>query len=168
MSFALASDQFKLLSGKFPHNSDSSSIASERSLYHHTWKWFGLSLSFPKAKLIIMKSPLPPIFKNEICHSDSKSYKVSSNLRKRHLAESIFLHQPISCLCRICYTDSIGVQEDQYPPNIAVKVNQSYCHVPVCDYPSKNDINNSPFSLWIQTVEIYIQKLLHHWANMYT
>lgn len=32
---------------------------------------------------------------------------------------------------RICYTDSIGVQEDQYPPNIAVKVNQSYCHVPV-------------------------------------
>lgn len=34
-------------------------------------------------------------------------------------------------LYRICYTDSIGVQEDQYPPNIAVKVNQSYCHVPV-------------------------------------
>lgn len=33
--------------------------------------------------------------------------------------------------CRICYTDTIGVQEDQYPPNIAVKVNQSYCHVPV-------------------------------------
>lgn len=32
---------------------------------------------------------------------------------------------------RICYSDSIGVQEDQYPPNIAVKVNQSYCHVPV-------------------------------------
>ncbi|KAG7269509.1 hypothetical protein CRUP_014751 [Coryphaenoides rupestris] len=36
---------------------------------------------------------------------------------------------------RICYTDSIGVQEDQYPPNIAVKVNQSYCHVPGY-YPS--------------------------------
>uniref|UniRef100_A0A8C7RJ52 RING-type E3 ubiquitin transferase n=1 Tax=Oncorhynchus mykiss TaxID=8022 RepID=A0A8C7RJ52_ONCMY len=35
----------------------------------------------------------------------------------------------------ICYTDSIGVQEDQYPPNIAVKVNQSYCHVPGY-YPS--------------------------------
>lgn len=34
-------------------------------------------------------------------------------------------------LFRICYSDSIGVQEDQYPPNIAVKVNQSYCHVPV-------------------------------------
>lgn len=32
---------------------------------------------------------------------------------------------------RICYTDAVGVQEDQYPPNIAVKVNQSYCHVPV-------------------------------------
>jgi hypothetical protein len=37
----------------------------------------------------------------------------------------------ITMLYRICYTDSIGVQEDQYPPNIAVKVNQSYCHVPV-------------------------------------
>lgn len=37
----------------------------------------------------------------------------------------------ITLCCRICYTDSIGVQEDQYPPNIAVKVNQSYCHVPV-------------------------------------
>uniref|UniRef100_A0A4W6CLS5 Protein inhibitor of activated STAT, 4a n=1 Tax=Lates calcarifer TaxID=8187 RepID=A0A4W6CLS5_LATCA len=29
----------------------------------------------------------------------------------------------------------LGVQEDQYPPNIAVKVNQSYCHVPGY-YPS--------------------------------
>ena len=38
----------------------------------------------------------------------------------------------VSCsISRICYTDSIGAQEDQYPPNIAVKVNQSYCHVPV-------------------------------------
>lgn len=36
---------------------------------------------------------------------------------------------PLSC--RICYSDPIVVQEDQYPPNIAVKVNQSYCHVPV-------------------------------------
>ncbi|KAK1897046.1 E3 SUMO-protein ligase PIAS4-A [Dissostichus eleginoides] len=36
----------------------------------------------------------------------------------------------IQVVLRICYTDSIGVQEDQYPPNIAVKVNQSYCHVP--------------------------------------
>ncbi|CAB1444311.1 unnamed protein product [Pleuronectes platessa] len=41
----------------------------------------------------------------------------------------------IQVVLRICYTDSIGVQEDQYPPNIAVKVNQSYCHVPGY-YPS--------------------------------
>uniref|UniRef100_A0A8C6P8V6 Protein inhibitor of activated STAT, 4a n=1 Tax=Nothobranchius furzeri TaxID=105023 RepID=A0A8C6P8V6_NOTFU len=41
----------------------------------------------------------------------------------------------IFSLYRICYSDSIGVQEDQYPPNIAVKVNQSYCHVPGY-YPS--------------------------------
>lgn len=32
---------------------------------------------------------------------------------------------------RICYSDTSTVQEDQYPPNIAVKVNQFYCHVPV-------------------------------------
>ncbi|KAM7410160.1 hypothetical protein PAMA_001553 [Pampus argenteus] len=41
----------------------------------------------------------------------------------------------IQVVLRICYTDSVGVQEDQYPPNIAVKVNQSYCHVPGY-YPS--------------------------------
>ncbi|KAE8294302.1 hypothetical protein D5F01_LYC07254 [Larimichthys crocea] len=41
----------------------------------------------------------------------------------------------IQVVLRLCYTDSIGVQEDQYPPNIAVKVNQSYCHVPGY-YPS--------------------------------
>ncbi|CAN9500540.1 unnamed protein product [Ophioblennius macclurei] len=41
----------------------------------------------------------------------------------------------IQVVLRICYTDSTGVQEDQYPPNIAVKVNQSYCHVPGY-YPS--------------------------------
>lgn len=48
------------------------------------------------------------------------------------MSERHFLHAhlPFSSP-RICYTDSIGVQEDQYPPNIAVKVNQSYCHVPV-------------------------------------
>jgi len=34
-------------------------------------------------------------------------------------------------LCRICYTDTSSPQEDQYPPNIAVKVNHSYCSVPV-------------------------------------
>ncbi|KAI1891684.1 hypothetical protein AGOR_G00146310 [Albula goreensis] len=41
----------------------------------------------------------------------------------------------VQVVLRICYTDTIGVQEDQYPPNIAVKVNQSYCHVPGY-YPS--------------------------------
>nr|XP_023653876.1 E3 SUMO-protein ligase PIAS4-like isoform X1 [Paramormyrops kingsleyae] len=41
----------------------------------------------------------------------------------------------IQVVLRICYTDAVGVQEDQYPPNIAVKVNQSYCHVPGY-YPS--------------------------------
>lgn len=34
-------------------------------------------------------------------------------------------------LPRICYTDTSSPQEDQYPPNIAVKVNHSYCSVPV-------------------------------------
>lgn len=48
--------------------------------------------------------------------------------------KNIMISSLFSCLLllfRICYSDSIGVQEDQYPPNIAVKVNQSYCHVPV-------------------------------------
>ncbi|KAJ8274104.1 hypothetical protein COCON_G00087290 [Conger conger] len=37
----------------------------------------------------------------------------------------------IQVVLRICYTDTSSIQEDQYPPNIAVKVNQIYCHVPV-------------------------------------
>lgn len=37
--------------------------------------------------------------------------------------------------CRICYSDTSGPQEDQYPPNIAVKVNHSYCSVPVSGAP---------------------------------
>ncbi|XP_037530711.1 E3 SUMO-protein ligase PIAS4-A [Nematolebias whitei] len=41
----------------------------------------------------------------------------------------------IQVVLRICYSDAVGIQEDQYPPNIAVKVNQSYCHVPGY-YPS--------------------------------
>lgn len=37
------------------------------------------------------------------------------------------------CLSRICYSDTSCPQEDQYPPNIAVKVNHSYCSVPVSE-----------------------------------
>lgn len=39
------------------------------------------------------------------------------------------------CHYRICYSDTSSPQEDQYPPNIAVKVNHSYCSVPVSGHP---------------------------------
>ncbi|NWX61313.1 PIAS4 ligase, partial [Promerops cafer] len=41
----------------------------------------------------------------------------------------------VQVVLRICYTDTSSPQEDQYPPNIAVKVNHSYCSVPGY-YPS--------------------------------
>lgn len=41
------------------------------------------------------------------------------------------------CHCRICYSDTSSPQEDQYPPNIAVKVNHSYCSVPVSGVPGQ-------------------------------
>ncbi|XP_064424388.1 E3 SUMO-protein ligase PIAS4-A isoform X2 [Latimeria chalumnae] len=41
----------------------------------------------------------------------------------------------VQVVLRICYADSSCTQEDQYPPNIAVKVNHSYCTVPGY-YPS--------------------------------
>ncbi|XP_009082138.1 PREDICTED: E3 SUMO-protein ligase PIAS4 [Acanthisitta chloris] len=41
----------------------------------------------------------------------------------------------VQVVLRICYTDTSTPQEDQYPPNIAVKVNHSYCSVPGY-YPS--------------------------------
>ncbi|XP_033615505.1 E3 SUMO-protein ligase PIAS4 [Fukomys damarensis] len=37
----------------------------------------------------------------------------------------------VQVVLRICYSDTSCPQEDQYPPNIAVKVNHSYCSVPV-------------------------------------
>lgn len=43
----------------------------------------------------------------------------------------------LRCHCRICYSDTSGPQEDQYPPNIAVKVNHSYCSVPVSGAPRR-------------------------------
>lgn len=44
------------------------------------------------------------------------------------------------CHCRICYSDTSSPQEDQYPPNIAVKVNHSYCSVPVSRFPRQLQI----------------------------
>ncbi|XP_037679746.1 E3 SUMO-protein ligase PIAS4 isoform X1 [Choloepus didactylus] len=41
----------------------------------------------------------------------------------------------VQVVLRICYSDASCPQEDQYPPNIAVKVNHSYCSVPGY-YPS--------------------------------
>ncbi|XP_030073937.1 E3 SUMO-protein ligase PIAS4 isoform X2 [Microcaecilia unicolor] len=41
----------------------------------------------------------------------------------------------VQVVLRICYTDTSCPQEDQYPPNIAVKVNHSFCSVPGY-YPS--------------------------------
>lgn len=35
------------------------------------------------------------------------------------------------CVFRSCYTESIGVEDDQYPPNIAVLVNGHDCPVQV-------------------------------------
>ena len=43
----------------------------------------------------------------------------------------VFTAPCVPCLPRSCYSDTSCPQEDQYPPNIAVKVNHSYCSVPV-------------------------------------
>ncbi|XP_018583895.1 E3 SUMO-protein ligase PIAS4-A isoform X1 [Scleropages formosus] len=63
----------------------------------------------------------------ELTPSQAELIRNSSELRPGTKSVQVVL--------RICYTDPVGVQEDQYPPNIAVKVNQSYCHVPGY-YPS--------------------------------
>lgn len=56
-------------------------------------------------------------------------------------ASSVGMLSGASFLCRICYTDTSAPQEDQYPPNIAVKVNHSYCSVPV-------SWGRAPLQLW--------------------
>ncbi|MBN3303160.1 PIAS4 ligase, partial [Amia calva] len=63
----------------------------------------------------------------ELTHSQVDQIRNSRELRPGMKSVQVAL--------RICYTDSSSPQEDQYPPNIAVKVNQAYCHVPGY-YPS--------------------------------
>ncbi|XP_051554628.1 E3 SUMO-protein ligase PIAS4b [Myxocyprinus asiaticus] len=48
----------------------------------------------------------------------------------------------IQVVLRICYTESIGVEEDQYPPNIGVSVNNTNCPVQ-CSY-SCNRVGTEP------------------------
>lgn len=71
----------------------------------------------------------PPLLWPSLCtHSP-----IPSTLYLYHLL-SLSSQPPMSpCLPRICYSDTSCPQEDQYPPNIAVKVNHSYCSVPVSE-----------------------------------
>lgn len=104
--------------------------------------------SFPSETLITMQCCL--VYMDQSLYAKMKKYFFYSEISdlhlwraqcstvRRHDSTSVSVWMSFSLLpfvCRICYTDSIGVQEDQYPPNIAVKVNQSYCHVPVSCFP---------------------------------
>ncbi|XP_067309461.1 E3 SUMO-protein ligase PIAS4b isoform X2 [Pseudorasbora parva] len=48
----------------------------------------------------------------------------------------------LQVVIRICYSESIGVEEDQYPPNIGVSVNHANCPIQ-CSY-SSNKMGTEP------------------------
>ncbi|KTG33577.1 hypothetical protein cypCar_00020110 [Cyprinus carpio] len=52
------------------------------------------------------------------------------------------LDASVECVFRICYSESIGVEEDQYPPNISVLVNHANCLIE-CTY-SSNKLGTEP------------------------
>lgn len=135
MSFVQESDQSKWFSGKFPVFP-----------FINTYQWF---TTFTTQCCLVCRdqSLYAKMRPNEAIYSEISDlylWQAQYSTVPRHDSTSVswpdkairMSFSLFTCVCRICYTDSIGIQEDQYPPNIAVKVNQSYCHVPVSCFPS--------------------------------
>ncbi|MGH0180667.1 UNVERIFIED_CONTAM: hypothetical protein FKN15_019357 [Acipenser sinensis] len=93
---------------------------------------------FCLSSLITSLPPPPPVPQNSEKLQDTPCTFELSKAQVERIRNSRELYsglKSVQVVLRLCYADTSGVQEDQYPPNIAIKVNHSYCHVPGY-YPS--------------------------------
>ncbi|NP_956637.2 E3 SUMO-protein ligase PIAS4b isoform 1 [Danio rerio] len=81
---------------------------------------------------IIPPTPLVPTYGGAMQNSDFLFHLSES---QQALIQNSRSSQPVQVVLRICYSESIGVEEDQYPPNICVSVNHNNCPVQ-CTYSS--------------------------------
>ncbi|KAJ8270056.1 hypothetical protein GJAV_G00109860 [Gymnothorax javanicus] len=88
-----------------------------------------LDTILPPMELMVEK---PSVLQEGHFAFELSSSQVEQIRNCRELRPSI---KSIQVVLRICYKDASRVQEDQYPPNIGVKVNSFSCHVPGY-YPS--------------------------------
>ncbi|XP_072525117.1 E3 SUMO-protein ligase PIAS4b [Salminus brasiliensis] len=77
--------------------------------------------------------------------------------------------QSVQVVLRICYTESIGVEEDQYPPKIAVVINGLDCALQIRYTSNKEDVEPSRPCCPINLTPLLKQTALNHvsvmWGN---
>ncbi|KAL1281122.1 hypothetical protein QQF64_015722 [Cirrhinus molitorella] len=92
---------------------------------------------------ILAPTPLVPMYGGAMQNSDFFFHLSAS--QQAHIQNSKSSKSgltPVQVVLRICYSESIGVEEDQYPPNICVSVNHTNCPIQ-CTY-SSNKMGTEP------------------------
>ncbi|KAA0719595.1 E3 SUMO-protein ligase PIAS4 [Triplophysa tibetana] len=84
---------------------------------------------------VLPPTPLVPVFGGPLQNSDFRFHLSSSQQAQIQNAQSPSGSMSVQVVLRICYSESIGVEEDQYPANISVSVNHTNCPVQ-CSYSS--------------------------------
>ncbi|XP_056598872.1 E3 SUMO-protein ligase PIAS4b isoform X2 [Triplophysa dalaica] len=84
---------------------------------------------------VLPPTPLVPVFGGALQNSDFQFHLNASQQAQIQNAQSPSGSMSVQVVLRICYSESIGVEEDQYPANISVSVNHANCPVQ-CSYSS--------------------------------
>ncbi|KAI7809983.1 protein inhibitor of activated STAT [Triplophysa rosa] len=84
---------------------------------------------------VLPPTPLVPVFGGPLQNSHFRFHLSASQQAQIQNAQSPSGSMPVQVVLRICYSESIGVEEDQYPANIGVSVNHANCPVQ-CSYSS--------------------------------
>uniref|UniRef100_A0A8C1X8S1 Protein inhibitor of activated STAT, 4b n=1 Tax=Cyprinus carpio TaxID=7962 RepID=A0A8C1X8S1_CYPCA len=92
---------------------------------------------------ILPPTPLVPMYEGAMQNSDFMFHlSVSQQAQIQNSKTSQSGLTSVQVVLRICYSESIGVEEDQYPPNISVLVNHANCLIE-CTY-SSNKLGTEP------------------------
>ncbi|XP_059418948.1 E3 SUMO-protein ligase PIAS4b [Carassius carassius] len=85
---------------------------------------------------ILPPAPLVPMFEGPMQNSDFLFHlSASQQAQIQNSKTSQSGLTSVQVVLRICYSESIGVEEDQYPPNICVSLNHANCLIE-CTYSS--------------------------------
>uniref|UniRef100_A0A672RHB8 E3 SUMO-protein ligase PIAS4-like n=1 Tax=Sinocyclocheilus grahami TaxID=75366 RepID=A0A672RHB8_SINGR len=91
---------------------------------------------------ILPPTPLVPMYEGAMQNSDFLFHLSASQQAQIQNSKTSQSDAVVECVFRICYSESIGVEEDQYPPHICVSVNHANCPAE-CTY-SSNKLGTEP------------------------